>query len=162
MTTSSNDLPYPAQASARPSSDDRIWAASAHASAILVMWGAIVPAIIWAWQGRRSAYVAFQAAQALAYQLLQAVYMWLVGMGIAAVMIGLMVLLAFQSPDEVTGIFILEMAAMICIFGAMGLYIILGLGAAAACLAGRGFIYPLLGHWILNYLKPAALSEDPA
>ncbi len=54
-------------------SDDRIWAALAHASALLMFVGPLVPLIICESQRKKSNYAAFQALQAMAYQ---ALFFW--------------------------------------------------------------------------------------
>ncbi len=52
-----------------PSQNDRIMAALAHVSALLPFWGVIAPIVIWVTQKDKSRFVAFQALQALAYQI---------------------------------------------------------------------------------------------
>jgi uncharacterized Tic20 family protein len=56
-------------ASTRPTQDDRIMAALSHITVILPFFGVVAPIIIWVTQKEKSQYVAFQALQALAYQL---------------------------------------------------------------------------------------------
>src|SRR3990172_10038698 len=63
-----------------PAQNDKIMAALAHVSALLPLMGVIAPIIIWANQKDKSEFVAFQALQAIAYQLLM-VLAWFVGMG---------------------------------------------------------------------------------
>src|SRR5512145_1209636 len=63
-----------------PSQNDKIMATLAHASAILPFMGVIAPIVIWVTQKDKSEYVAFQALQAVAYQLLM-ILAWFVGMG---------------------------------------------------------------------------------
>jgi len=53
-----------------PSQNDKIMAALAHISALLPLMGIIAPIVIWVTQKDKSEYVAFQALQAVAYQLL--------------------------------------------------------------------------------------------
>ncbi len=63
-----------------PSQNDKIMAALAHISAVLPLIGVIAPTIIWATQKDKSEYVAFQALQAVAYQLVM-ILAWFIGMG---------------------------------------------------------------------------------
>ena len=63
-----------------PNQNDKIMAALAHISALLPFMGVIAPIIIWATQRDKSEYVAFQALQAVVYQLLM-ILAWFVGMG---------------------------------------------------------------------------------
>ncbi len=67
-------------ASSMPAQNDKIMAALAHVSAILPFMGVIAPIVIWATQKDKSEFVAFQALQAIAYQLLM-ILAWFVGMG---------------------------------------------------------------------------------
>ena len=53
--------------------DDRIWVAIVHGSAFLVFFGPIIPVILWFTHRKKSAYVAFQALQAMIYQSL---FLW--------------------------------------------------------------------------------------
>jgi uncharacterized Tic20 family protein len=52
-----------------PNQNDKIMAALAHISALLPLMGVIAPIVIWATQKDKSEYVAFQALQAVVYQL---------------------------------------------------------------------------------------------
>jgi len=53
----------------RPTPDERVTAALAHAATLLPMMGALASIVIWATQKDRSRYVAFQALQAAVYQI---------------------------------------------------------------------------------------------
>src|SRR5512141_2065517 len=64
-----------------PTQNDRIMAALAHATAILPVTGVIAPIVIWVTQKDKSEYVAFQALQAIAYQLL-IILGWFAGMAL--------------------------------------------------------------------------------
>jgi uncharacterized Tic20 family protein len=63
-----------------PGQNDKIMAALAHVSALLPFMGVIAPIVIWVTQRDKSEYVAFQALQAVVYQLLM-ILAWFVGMG---------------------------------------------------------------------------------
>ncbi len=63
-----------------PTQDERVMAALAHISAILPFMGVTPPIVIWVTQKGKSKYVAFQALQALAYQL-SMIVVWFIGGG---------------------------------------------------------------------------------
>ncbi len=58
----------PVSVSGEPSQDDRIMAALAHVSIVVPYAGLVVPAIVWITQKNKSRFIAFQALQAVAYQ----------------------------------------------------------------------------------------------
>jgi uncharacterized Tic20 family protein len=62
------------------SPNDKFMAALAHVSAVFSFMGVIAPIIIWTTQKDKSGFVAFQALQAIAYQLLM-ILAWFVGIG---------------------------------------------------------------------------------
>lgn len=136
-------------------SDERIWAALAHGSILLVGFGAIVPVGVWASQRDKSAWVSFQALQALVYNLLQQIILFgmlIIGMIPMALLIIPLTEAALTSDP--TG------QEMLPLFGfmlwplfAIGLYIGLGLLGAALCLFGVNFRYPLIGGWVNRYLS---------
>lgn len=63
-----------------PTQDERVMAALSHVSALMPFMGVIAPIVIWVTQREKSRYVAFQALQALAYQLCM-ILAWFLGMG---------------------------------------------------------------------------------
>lgn len=64
-------------AAGEPSQDERVMSALAHGAAIIYFMGLIAPIVIWATQREKSAYVRFQALQAVAYQLAMLLGMFL-------------------------------------------------------------------------------------
>ncbi len=143
-------------------SDEKLLSAAAHASIILLTFGVFIPAFIWALGGRRSPRIAFQAAQALAFQLLQALVMMVVVFFLAILMVLAMTVAAAAAPNRVEPIFILEALFLSAIFGAYGLYILVGLIGAIACLSGKNFHYPLLGSWIERYIHQPMVPTEAA
>ncbi len=85
--------------SAVPSSDERVMAALCHASIVLSLIGLVVPIVMWATQKDKSRYVAFQALQAVAFQLLRLVLLF-IGMGcyMATVFSSVFMTAASESP----------------------------------------------------------------
>jgi uncharacterized Tic20 family protein len=151
-------------------SEERLWAAAAHGSAILFMWGLFVPLIVWVTQRQKSAFVAFHALQALAYQLFQMVY-WIglsVAMTVLVVVASLgIVAIAGNAPTDdaaATGMFLIQFLFMGGLFCGIGLYGLIGLLGGGLVLAKRDFGYPLLGGWLKNYLQaqPAAVQPEAA
>ncbi len=155
------------QAAAR-TSDERLWAAIAHGSIILLGWGLIVPLLVWISQRQKSSFVAFQALQALVYQLLQMVY-WLVlivlvfcGM-LAIILFGL---LATQPTEPDAAAVALMIGVQFVPFLLIGcgwlLYLVPGVLGAVLVFLDKDFRYPVLGRWLESYLSPPAPgAEEP-
>ena len=145
-----------------PTQNDKIMAALAHVSAILPLMGVIAPIVIWATQKDKSEFVAFQALQAVAYQLLM-ILAWFVGMGcymLSFFSTFLTIPLAGSSSDvdpTVSPIFILGFLIPFIIFGAIfiggAVFIIYGLVGAVATFQGKDFRYLLIGNRLANYLN---------
>jgi uncharacterized Tic20 family protein len=154
----------PIPSSSDTSSDERILAALAHGSVILFGWGVFAPAIIWIVQRRKSAFVAFHALQALAYQLGIMVYSLVVSlvMAVALTLLTLVIVLLAGSADSQTmpaWIFGLQFLIFAAIMGAFGLYIGLGLVGGIMILARKDFRYPLFGGWMQRYFEQD--GEEP-
>ncbi len=145
-------------------SDERLLAALAHGSVIFSFFGPIVPALVWAFQRRKSPYVAFHALQAIGYQMLtfwvgMAAYLLFI-LAFMLVAIPLMGLAASNSDFEVTP-FILQGFMMFFLFGFMGLYMLFGIVGAVLCLLDKDFKYPILGKRLEKYLDRGAHPSDP-
>ena len=145
-----------------PSQNDKIMAALAHVSAILPFVGVIAPIIIWATQKDKSEYVAFQALQAVAYQLLM-ILAWFVGMGcymFSFFTIFLGIPFAGESGQvdpSIAPLFALGFMIPFIIFGAIfiggALFVIYGLIAAIQVFQGKDFRYIIIGNRLENYLQ---------
>ena len=140
--------------------NDRIMAALAHVTVILPMMGVIAPIVIWVTQKEKSESIAFQALQAVVYQLT----LILIGfVGMACYMCSFFGIFIFMIPFstgdapngfpiEALGVFFpfLIMAALMFV----GLiYIIYGLVGAVQVLRGKDFRYILIGRWLERYLS---------
>ena len=151
--------------SIQPSSDERLWAALAHFSAVLFGWGLVAPLIIWTVQRGKSAYIRYQSLQALGYQVTMAA-LWLL---FAVLMPIFLIIFVFAmsmigdaagvGSDELFSAF-MALIMFGTIFGAFGLYMALGLVGAIACLVGRNFHYPLLGGWLEHYLASVPQGSE--
>lgn len=146
-----------------PSPNDKIMAALAHISAILPFMGVIAPIVIWVTQKDKSEYVAFQALQAVAYQLLMFLA-WFVGMGCYMLsFLGMFVAIPFAGSD---GGEVSPAAAPFFLAGALvpflvlgvsmiggAIFVIYGLVAAIQTFQGKDFRYIFLGNRLARYLQ---------
>jgi uncharacterized Tic20 family protein len=132
-------------------SDDKIWAAIAHASVLFSFWGPVVPAILWFLQRRKSEHIRFHALQALAYQITSfwvgMILMPVLMIAAFAVMFGLIAYgeSHINDPIAILGAMMpmLIYAPMIAVWG---LYVLVGVVGAIASLTGRTFTYPIMGE----------------
>ena len=145
-----------------PSQNDKIMAALAHVSALLPLMGVIAPIIIWATQKDKSEYVAFQALQAITYQLLM-ILVWFVGMGCYMLSFFTTFLtMPFaggngEGDPSTAPIFLVGFLVPFIIFGAIfvggALFIIYGLIGAFQTFQGKDFRYIIIGNRLANYLQ---------
>ncbi len=146
-----------------PSQNDKIMATLAHISAILPFMGVIAPIIIWITQKEKSEFVAFQALQAIAYQLTM-IFTWFMGMGCYMLSFFSMFLTMplaggrDSKVDPSTGpIFMVGFLLPFIIMGGMflgqGLFLIYGLIGAIQTFRGRDFRYVILGNRLAKYLQ---------
>jgi uncharacterized Tic20 family protein len=139
---------------AKPSQDERTMAALAHGSVILFGMGAIAAILIWMTQKEKSRYVAFQALQATAYQLvgvLVSIVSWCCWMALYFLSFIPLVAAAETSSDP-PAVFWLAMFLMFVPLGLMGLWILGGLWGAVRGLQGRDFRYILIGQQLERWL----------
>jgi uncharacterized Tic20 family protein len=134
-----------------PTQDERIMAALAHGSVVVFGMGIIAAVVVWATQKDDSRYVAFQALQAAAYQIL-GFAIFVVGMcGWMALyfvsFIPLMVAVE-QGSSEPPVLFVLSLFLMLIPFALMGLWILGGVWGVVRTLQGREFSYLLVGKWL--------------
>ena len=136
------------------SQEERPLAAMAHSGALLPFLGFIIPLHIWITQRDWSKFVQFHAVQALIYQLampstFSAVYL----LGIW----GLYGSMLDSLPDRLSaipsGLLTLRCVLVGMVLIGWGLTLILGLLGASRILAGRDFLYPLVGRWLVHYME---------
>lgn len=143
-----------------PTQDERVMAALSHISAIIPMFGVVAPIIIWATQKDKSRFVAFQALQAVAYQLTM-VLAGFVGMGcyMLSFFAILFPLSMSEGSSEPANSFI-GFAALFpfLIFGAIFiigfLFIVYGIIGAVMTFQGKPFRYLLIGKSVERFLEP--------
>ena len=139
------------------SQDERALAALAHASIVLGvftsgMGGIVAALVIWLVQKEKSAYVAFQALQALVYQIatfLVTMLAWCCWVALWMVMI-LVPLINNPGAYDVNpppglwaGLFLMAVP-----FAIWGLTILYGLWGAVRSLGGHDFRYAIIGNWL--------------
>jgi len=149
-------------ASPAPTQNDKIMAALAHVSALLPLMGVIAPIIIWATQKDKSEFVAFQALQAVAYQLLM-ILTWFVGMGCYMLSFFTTFLtIPFAgngaetdptvAPFFMVG-FLIPFIILGIIFVGGAIFILYGLVGAIMTFQGKNFRYLILGQRLASYLQ---------
>jgi uncharacterized Tic20 family protein len=145
------------------SQDERIMAALSHVSALFPFMGIIVPVIIWVTQKEKSRYVAFQALQALAYQLTMILILF-VGMAcymcsFFSMFLGIPLTAGTSSGPSQTmpPLFAVTFAVPFLIFGTMFIgqiaFIVYGLIGAVMTLQGKAFRYIVVGAQLERYLQ---------
>jgi uncharacterized Tic20 family protein len=148
----------------KPTSDEKVLAALAHISVLLSLFGPLGPTLIWTSQRSKSKYVRFHALQAMGYQAI-AFWVWMIGIfvmtfGIIFLSAGMMIILdRNEMLDEAIFPFLIQMIAMLVIFGTWGIYFLAGILGAVLCLMGRDFRYPVIGSWLRKKLCAESISE---
>jgi uncharacterized Tic20 family protein len=138
-----------------PTQDDRIMAALAHGSVVIFGMGIIAAVVLWATQKEKSRYVAFQALQALVYQI-AGVVVQIIGWCCWTALYFLSfipLLAAAETSSDPPLYFLVSMALMVVPFALMGLWIIGGLWGAARTLQGRHFRYLVIGSQLERWLS---------
>ncbi len=145
-----------------PTQDERVMAALSHASALLPMMGVIAPIIIWVTQKEKSKYVAFQALQALAYQL-SMILAWFVGMGCYMLsFFGTFFSIPFSSSSHssqsASPLFLAMFAIPFLVMGVMFigsfLFVVYGVVGAVMAFQGKPFRYVIIGKRVEQFMQP--------
>jgi uncharacterized protein len=150
--------------SPEPAQNDKIMAALAHISALLPLMGVIAPIVIWATQKDKSEFVAFQALQAIAYQLLM-ILAWFIGMGcymLSFFSTFLTIPFAGNGMEGGPGsiFFMFGFLIPFMIFGLIflggAIFIIYGVVGAIMTFQGKHFRYAILGKRLESYLQKSS------
>lgn len=142
-----------------PTQDERVMAALSHTSALLPMVGVIAPIVIWITQKDKSKYVAFQALQALAYQLTM-ILAWFIGMGCYMFsFFGTFFTIPFSdSSQSASPLFALGFIIPFLVFGAIFIggffFIIYGIVGAVMAFQGKPFRYIIIGNRVERFMQP--------
>jgi len=144
------------------SQDERVVAALAHISVLLPLIGVIAPIVIWVTQKERSRYVAFQAMQAIAFQLL-IILIWFGGMAcymgsFFLTFIGVFAANNSAGPGGPPLTFFLPFAVFFGIIVVMGVLVIYGIVAAVLTFQGKDFRYLAISEWVERYTQRSAAS----
>ncbi len=153
-----------------PNQDERVLAALSHVSALLPMTGVIAPIVIWVTQRQKSQYVAFQALQAMAYQL-SMIAAWIVGMGFyMCSAFGTMAFIPFMSSSRTSQaadpIFIAAFIVPLLILGVLFIggfvFVVYGVIAAIMAFQGKPFRYIIIGSRVERFMqqKPATTENQ--
>lgn len=144
----------------QPTQDERVMAALSHVSALLPFMGVIAPIVIWVTQREKSRYVAFQALQALAYQLC-IILAWFLGMGCYALFFFSTFLTipfvessgASQTIAPVFGLaFLLPFLIIALLFIGGFFFMLYGVIGAINAFQGKNFRYILIGGRIERFM----------
>ena len=137
--------------------NERVLAALAHASILLGAFtngiGGIGTAlVIWLTQRDKSAYAAAQALQALVYQVVAFIVVFLAWAFWGVLWTLLLLVPIFANPGAYdnappAGLWV-GLILMLVPIAISGLTILYGLWGAARCLGGHGFRYAIIGRWL--------------
>jgi len=153
----------------QPTTEDRIWAALSHLSALAFGMGILLPIIGWSEQRRKSNYASFQCLQALGYQSLGYTVWILLTLLIMIVLIFVMIPVISMADANGWNVDSIIAQWMIILFAVMmgfiGLYVIFPIIAAVSCAMGGDYRYPIMGNRLARYLeydltREAWLNED--
>ncbi len=144
-----------------PTQDERIMAALSHVSILFIFFGLIAPIYLWVTQREKSAYVRFQALQAIAFQL-SLIFTFILGMGcyicsIPTVMFSTVLIGSLQTSNtNPSPLFMFPFVAPFFVIGSVMLlqvaFIIYGVVAAALTIQGKDFRYLIIGRRVEQFL----------
>ncbi|MEJ2597134.1 MAG: DUF4870 domain-containing protein [Anaerolineales bacterium] len=144
-----------------PNQDERVMAALAHVSAILPLMGTIATIVIWVTQREKSRYVAFQALQAIAYQLTMIVA-WMIGMGcyfcsFFATFLSIPLVSSSGTTPPVNALaelgFIIPFLSLGIIFLGGLAFIVYGIVGAINAFQGKPFRYVFIGYRVERFMQ---------
>lgn len=148
----------------QPTSDEKVFAALAHASVLLSFLGPIGATIVWVIQRNKSKYVRYHALQAMGYQAL-AFWVWLISMfvvmfGVMGISIAITIATSESSVVPPEAMFFIQPVIMLIIFGMWGVMFLIGFIGAVFCMLGKDFRYPILGNWLQHKLFNEQNTEE--
>lgn len=151
-------------------SDDRVTAALAHISIALPNFGLLVPIFILVLQKRKSHYVTFHAAQALAFRVCLLATFSVVGRGMmvpsikisimnfSSIFSGTTILTSGMFERSLQIIFLLYMVLLLC----YGVFLIYGIIGAVRTARGKPFRYLVIGNIIQRLMQKNTPYPDSA
>ncbi len=144
-----------------PNQNERVIAALAHVSILLPFMGVIAPLVIWITQKEKSPYVAFQASQALAYQLIMILAGFVEsGCYLSSLIVSCLVVVLI-SPDEpshtMDPVSAMAVFTPFIIIGILFLariaLVIYGLVGAVMTYQGKPFRYIFIGNRVERFVQ---------
>jgi uncharacterized Tic20 family protein len=150
-----------------PTQDERVLAALAHASALLPFMGIVGPIVIWVIQREKSAYVAFQALQALALQIVGLLLGFAAGGCYMLAFFGVFLATPLVTGDQPGGTapggaFALAFCILGLSFLVQALLVLYALVGAVMTLQGRPFRYIVVGDWLERFMATGAAEARGA
>jgi len=147
--------------------EDRWVASMSHFSVIIALWGMLAPLTAWIMQGKRSVWLKFQSAQALALHALVLVMsvaaggVYLLGFVLFAILIGFGESAA-NGPVGMTGLAILIVSMLVAalIVLLVPLFHIMGQWAGYRVLKGDDYLYPVLGRLVERWISSGVASKQ--
>lgn len=141
--------------------EDRWVAAMGHFSVIIMLWGMLAPLTAWILQGRRSAWLKFQSAQAIVFHALVLALVFFAGVLYMAGFFVFIILTGFgetspmSSSTGLIGLVVMFgfMLIALLIFMIVPLFHIMGQWAGYRVLKGDDYLYPILGRIIKARFK---------
>ncbi len=133
-----------------------------HSSAVVLLWGMILPLMVWSTQKERSARLRFQALQAFLFQLLAFVATIFAFLLLVAMMIAVVALANYmnsaQGVSSNAGLYLLIAVFVMLLFMAVMLlalptYHLFALIAWVRVARGQNYRYPILGKMIERRMK---------
>ncbi len=150
------------------SREDDLVAGICHSSAMVLLWGLILPWAVWSTQKERSARLRFQALQAFIFQLLGLIATIFAFFLLFAMMVAVIALSATMNSaagiSSDTGLYLIiavfvMLLCMSVFFLALPTYHLFALIAWVRVTRGRHYRYPLLGKFIEKHQKTITIEE---
>ncbi|HQU37569.1 MAG TPA: DUF4870 domain-containing protein [Anaerolineales bacterium] len=140
--------------------EDRWVAAAGHFSVIIAFWGLLTPVTAWILQGKRSAWLKFQSAQAIALHVSVLILGFIVGMFYMVGMVAFIALTGFDpesaanSSAGLIGILIMFGTMILALLIALlvPLFHIAGQWAGYRVLKGDDYRYPVIGKLVERFV----------
>ena len=153
-------LDYASESGLQETHEDRWVAAAGHFSVIITFWGLLAPVTAWILQGKRSAWLKFQSAQAIA---LHACTLLLGFVALFLYMSGFVVFIALTGVDGASISSGTGLIAVLIMFGLMliallillviPLFHIMGQWAGYRVLKGDDYRYPVIGRLVARWVS---------
>jgi len=137
-----------------PTSRDRALSALAHAGVVLPGFGLLAPLLVWRSERDQQRETAFQALQALGWQVLQVFFVQVTALILGLIYIFIVMVSGTAGlVDNADGLTTTgAVVLVVAVIGLAVIYALIGLLGAVLCLTGRSFRYPWLGPKLADYL----------